>query len=81
MSLPQTQAISFSFVEQLDEATLSLGWETEYRQLDAGGLISRFCFQEGESWFLLDERSTRRPEIEAPAPGGMYVLGIAAGEL
>jgi AraC family ethanolamine operon transcriptional activator len=80
MSLPQTQTISFTSVEQLDEATLSLGWETEYRQLDAGSLISRFCFLEGESWFLLDESSSRRLEIEAPAPGGMYVLGIAAGD-
>ena len=71
---------SFASIEQLDEMTHALGWPTEYRQLESGRFSSTFTNLESDSWFLMEEQSSRRVEVEAPAPNGMFVLALVEGE-
>lgn len=58
----------------------SLSWDTEYRQLHAGPFSSNFTLLEDETWFLLEEQSSRRVEIEAPSPTDMFVIALVEGE-
>lgn len=71
--------ISFKSVEQLDQATHAMGWATEYRQLEPGEFSSAFTILDGESWFMLEEYSSRTVEVQTPAPEGMYALAVADG--
>jgi AraC-like DNA-binding protein len=80
MTSPLTSNHSFASIEQLDEVTHALGWCTEYRQLKPGSFWSSFTVQEGESWFLMEEQTSCTVEVEAPAPEGMYVLGLTEGD-
>lgn len=57
-----------------------MDWATEYRQLQPGPFSSTFTILEGESWFLLEEQSSRKVEVEAPAPDGMYMMALMEGE-
>ena len=70
---------SFASIEQLDEMTHALGWQTEYRQLEPGSFSSTFTNLESESWFLMEEHSSRRVEVQAPAPTNMFVLALVEG--
>jgi AraC family ethanolamine operon transcriptional activator len=70
---------SFASIEQLDEVTHALGWFTEYRQLEPGSFSSTFTILEGNSWFLMEEQSSRCVEVQAPAPTGMFVLALVEG--
>lgn len=69
----------FESIDQLDELTHAMGWHTEYRQLQPGSFSSVFTTLEGESWFLMEEQSSRTVEIQAPAPEDMYALALPAG--
>ena len=60
--------------------THALGWETEYRQLEPGRFSSTFSNLESDSWFLMEENSSRSVEVQAPAPTGMFVLALFEGE-
>jgi AraC family ethanolamine operon transcriptional activator len=71
---------SFSSIEQLDEVTHTLGWDTEYRQLKPGTFSSSFKTRESETWFLIEEQSSAHVEVQAPAPDGMYVLAVVEGD-
>jgi AraC-like DNA-binding protein len=71
---------SFASIEQLDEVMHAMDWATKYRQLQPGPFSSTFAILEGESWFLMEEHSSRKIEVEAPAPAGMYMLALMEGE-
>jgi len=77
--LSQTHIHSFGSIEQLDEVTHSLGWQTEYRQLKPGAFSSTFTTLEGAQWFLMEEHTCPSVEVQAPAPAGMYALALIEG--
>jgi AraC-like DNA-binding protein len=79
VALSPVEKHSFKSVEQVDELTHALGWDTEYRQLKPGAFTSTFSVLEGDAWFLMEEQSSRRVEVGAPAPDGMFVLALAEG--
>lgn len=71
---------SLASVEQLDEVMHALGWSTEYRQLAPGSFSSTYTILEGDSWFLMEEQSSRCVEIQAPPPTGIFVLALVEGD-
>ena len=77
--MPATTRV-FDSVEEIDEFNRDLGWEVEYRQIEAGSFTSTFTELEGETWFLMEEQSNRRVEAVADAPDGMFMLGLTEGE-
>lgn len=79
MGAPAATALSFESIEQLDEMTRALSWPTEYRQLEPGSFSSSVHVLEGDSWFLMEEESTCRVEVEGGGPEGMYLLALAEG--
>ncbi len=79
VAIAVTESLSFDSVEQLDELTHALGWDTEYRQLQPGLFASHFSVLEGEQWFLMEEQSSNTVEVQAPAPDAMFVLAVVEG--
>ena len=74
-----TSIRTFASIEQLDELPRELGWPLEYRQIEPGPFSSTVTDVEGDSWFLMEEQSSRRVEVEAGAPDGMFVLAVFEG--
>ena len=79
MSLSTITIRSYGSIEELDEGNRELGWPLEYRQLEPGAFSSSFSTLESDSWFLLEEQSSRRVEVEAGAIDGTFVLGMVDG--
>ncbi len=75
----RTASLSFESIEQLDEMTRALSWPTEYRQLEPGAFSSTVHVLEGDSWFLMEEESNCRVEVESGSPEGMYLFALAEG--
>lgn len=74
-----TSIRKFTSIEELDELPRELGWPLEYRQIEPGSFSSTFTDVDGVTWFLMEEQSSRRVEIEAAAPEGMFMLAIFEG--
>lgn len=74
-----TSIRKFTSIEELDELPRELGWPLEYRQIEPGSFSSTFTNAEGDTWFLMEEQSSRRVEVEAAAPDGMFVLAVFEG--
>jgi len=74
-----TSVRTFASIEQLDELPRELGWPLEYRQIEPGSFSSTFTDVEGDNWFLMEEQSSRRVEVVAGAPYGMYMLALVEG--
>lgn len=74
-----TSIRKFTSIEELDELPRELGWPLEYRQIEPGSFSSTFTNAEGDTWFLMEEQSSRRVEVEAAAPDGMFVLAVFQG--
>lgn len=74
-----TSIRTFDSIEQLDELPRELGWPLEYRQLEPGSFSSTFTDVEGDTWFLMEECSSRRVEVVAGAPDGMFMLALVEG--
>lgn len=70
----------FFSVEELDELPRELGWPLEYRQIEPGAFSSTFHDVEGDTWFLMEEQSSRTVEVLAGAPADMYVMAIFEGD-
>ena len=75
-----TSIRKFTSIEELDELPRELGWPLEYRQIEPGSFSSTFTDVEGDTWFLMEEQSGRRVEIEAAAPDGMFMLAVFEGD-
>ena len=71
---------TFDSVEQVDAWVSELGWPLEYRQIEPGKYSSTFTDLDGDGWFLMEEQSSRRLEIEAGAVDGMIVLALVEGD-
>ncbi len=74
-----TSIRKFTSIEELDELPRELGWPLEYRQIEPGSFSSTFTDIEGDTWFLMEEQSSQRVEVEAAAPEGMFMLAVFEG--
>lgn len=69
----------YGSVEHIDEVTSSLEWPTRYRQLERGPYKASVASFDGDSHFLLSERSSRAVEAIGGSPPDTTVFAIISG--
>lgn len=80
MTQPLTSVRTCTSVEEMDAFPAEMGWPLEYRQIEAGAFSSTSTELEGESWFLLEEQSSRTVEVVTGGAPGMFVLALVEGD-
>lgn len=63
-----TGAIQFSSIEDMQAATEDAGWDAQYRQLQAGQLLTRAYSREYADISLLDEFASKSIEVTGKTP-------------
>lgn len=72
--------MDFPAIEALQEASEAVGWECEYRQLDAGRLEARTVLHEIDDFSFLRESANRRLNIVAESPAETVTIIVPASD-
>ena len=72
--------LDFPAIEAMQEASETVGWECEYRQLDAGRLEARTVLREFGDASFLRETANRRLSIVAQSPEETVTIIVPASD-
>ena len=67
-------------IEAMQEASKAVGWECEYRQLDAGRLEARTVLHEIDDFSFIRESANRRLNIVAESPAETVTIIVTASD-
>lgn len=76
----QSIRMDFPAIEAMQEASKAVGWECEYRQLDAGRLEARTVLHEIDDFSFLRESANRRLNIVAESPAETVTIIVPASD-
>ncbi len=69
--------LGFPAIEALQEASLAVGWDGEYRQIEAGQLEAGVCMRQLGNVSLIREATSRRLEVAISSPDDAFTLLVS----
>ena len=69
--------LGFPAIEALQEASLAVGWDGEYRQIEAGQLEASTCMRQLGNVSLIREATSRRLEVAMSSPEDAFTLLVS----